>query len=347
MTDPRPPVPLSRREMLAAVGTVGTVGALSGVGTAALLSDAEVARGTLQAGPLDLLIDCDEETCLVDDDGTLSFEFADLQPGASGRVEVLLTQSGNPAWLWLGSTCPDEDLERVIDVRLAFDRGCDGSVEYLAEGTLDEVLLTLARGVRLTDECLLGDEQACLILEWEFRNEPGVERYEGERLESEFQFGAIQCRHNDGSARPFPARDCDVDGTGISYIEIWTCRDEEPECTCGPLGKLELSNAYLQSCPEIATEGISENHIELGVYDLPADDDCVDTTYDIRVTTVTDNPDGETVSLAFELLDADGEPGPDICKVVVKSGRETVVYETEDLAPRSNSTEGEVRGVSR
>lgn len=347
MTDPGPPVPLSRREVLAAVGTVGTVGALSGVGTAALLSDTEVARGRLQAGPLDLLIDCDEETCLVDDDGTLSFEFADLEPGASGRVELFLTQTGNPAWLWLGSTCPDEDLERAIDVRLAFDRGCDGSVEYVADGTLDEVLFDLASGVRLTDECLLGDEEACLILEWVFRNEPGVERYEGETLEFEFQFGAIQCRHNDGSTRPFPARECAVEGRGISHIEIWTCQDEAPECTCEPLGKLELSDTYLQSCPDIGTAGISENHIELGLYDLPQDDDCVDTTYDVLVTTVTDNPDGETVSLAFELLEADGEPGPDICKVVVKSGRDTVVYGPDDLAPRSNSTEREVGSVSR
>lgn len=347
MTDRRRPLSLSRREVLGAVGTVGTVGALSGVGTAALLSDTEVAQGRLQAGPLDLLVDCADDACLVDQNGSLSFAFPDLEPGASGQVEVLLTQTGNPAWLWLGSTCPETDLEGAIDVRLAFDRGCDGDADYWTDGTLDEVLLQLSRGVRLTDECLLSDEQACLILEWEFRNEPGVERYEGETLEFEFQFGAIQCRHNDGSARPFPARECADEGTGISHIEIWTCTEDAPDCTCEPLGTLELSDAYLQSCPDIGTAGISENHIELGLYDIPEDDDCVDTTYDVLVTTVTDNPDGETVSLAFELLDGDGEPGPDVCKVVVKSGRDTVVYEAEDLAPRSNSTEREVGGVTR
>jgi hypothetical protein len=339
--------PVSRREILAALGTVGTVGALSGAGTAAFLSDNELATGAIQAGSLDLLIECTDESCQVAEDGSFSVAVPDLVPGASGRTEIVLTQTGNPAWLWLGSTCPQTALERAIDVRMTFDRGCDGSDEYLLEGTLQEVLLELSRGVRLTDRCLRGAEQACLTLEWDFRNQPEVERYAGESLDFEFQFGSIQCRHTNGSTRPFPARECVGGGAGISYIEIWTCAESGPDCNCEVLGKLELSAAYVDACPDLRTEGISENRIEPGAYDLPADDDCVDTSYDVLVTGVTDNTDGETVSLAFDLLDADGDPGPEICKVVVKSGQETVVYEAEDLVPRSNSTDGEVGGSSR
>jgi len=332
---------VSRREVLGAVGTIGSVGALSGAGTFAYLSDEERFENSLQAGALDLEMDCVGGDCTTTGDGEITFEFPDLEPGDSGTEEIVLTQTGNPAWIWLGSTCPDEALERAIQVEVTYDRDCDGTVEKRFDGPLFEVLLDLATGVKLTDQCLLGEETACITLDWSFPNEPGVEQYAGESLTFTFQFGAIQCRHNDGSVRPFAARECTVERRGISFIEVWTCTDAEPAL----LGKVELSEAYPSGCPALNTAGIGENWIEPGIYDLPVDDDCEDTGYDIHVTDVTLNPDGEAASLAFEILDENGDPGPDICRVVVKSGREELVYDAEDLAPQSNSTEGEVGGA--
>lgn len=350
MTEGPRKVAISRREILAAVGTIGTVGTISGVGTLAHLSDVEVfERSVLRAGALDLEIACADENCSTTPDGAVQFDFPDIEPGQSGTAQVELTHTGNPAWLWLGSTCPVTELERAIQVTVEFDRGCDGSVEKRYEGSLSEVLLELAQGVRVTDDCLLGEEVACLTLDWTFENVPGVEKYQGESLSFEFQFGAIQCRHNDGSVRPFPSRECELPLHGISFIEVWGCADDADPCECELIGKLELSETYATKCGDagLQTDGISENHIDLGLYDLPEDDDCVDTGYDLLVTTATENADGETIGIAFELLDANGDPGPDLCKVVVKSTREEIVYEAADLAPDSNSTEGQLWGEWR
>ena len=70
MTEGPRKVAISRREILAAVGTIGTVGTISGVGTLAHLSDVEVfERSVLRAGALDLEIDCADATCSTTPDG--------------------------------------------------------------------------------------------------------------------------------------------------------------------------------------------------------------------------------------------------------------------------------------
>ncbi|MFB6124765.1 MAG: hypothetical protein ABEJ59_02235 [Halanaeroarchaeum sp.] len=209
MSDDRRPVTVRRRELLAAAGAIGSVSAVGAIGSVARLTDAETFAGSVfAAGALDLEIACDSETCAVDDAGTVQFGFPDLQPGDEGSERLTLTQRGNPGWLWLVSTCPDEDLEEAITVSLGYDPGCAGAPDIVAEGTLASVLADLAHTVRLGDACLDGDGTACLTLDWAFPATPDVAQYEGASLEFELQVASVQCRHNDGTVSPLPAREC-------------------------------------------------------------------------------------------------------------------------------------------
>lgn len=341
---------VTRRRLLYAVGAAGTAGTVGGLGTAAFTSDRERLSGlSLSAGSLDLSIECEGDTCTVADDNTVTVTLADVLPGESGAEQFSLSLDGNPGWLWLGASCPGTGLAEALDVSVTYDRGCDGSVEESVSGTLREVLLELRQGIRLGDECLSPDEQACVDFEWRFPNESGVVEYEGDSLEFEFRFYTLQCRHNDGSRSPVEAPPCEGTPTatpttsehyGLSYIEVWGCTNDGTPCNCEKLGKIELGDAYVNACSTLQTDGISENHIESGIYDLPVDDDCEDTGYDIRITDTTEQ-DGETVAVAFDLLTDTGDPGPDVCKVVLKGGAGggTVTYDIGDLGQQSNSTE--------
>ncbi len=345
MSDDGDRLRLHRREILGAVGAIGTVGAISGLGTAAHLRDIEQFAGSsVRAGAFDLELDCESDSCVIDETGRVNVAFTDLAPGSSGSETVIIQQTGNPAWVWLASTCPVAEVEQAIEVTLQFDMGCDGVPEYEYSGSLYEARHELASGIRLTPECLPGGEPACLSIEWAFPYQPGIAKYQGETIAVDFQVGAIQCRHTDGSIRPFPVVECAEPRRGISYVEIWTCMEEVPDCNCTRLGALEFSDAFGMGCADagLQTDDISENHIVPGRYDLPEDDDCVDTGYDVLVTETIENEQGETVGLEFALLDGEGNPGPDLCKVVVKTGTQELVYDAEDLSPRSNSTEGMV-----
>ncbi|MFW6384926.1 MAG: hypothetical protein ACOCY7_02195 [Halodesulfurarchaeum sp.] len=350
MSDGRGPVRVSRRELLAAAGTIGTIGAIGGMGTTALLTDVETAAGSmLEAGTLDLELECVSEQCSLDPDGTVHFDFEDLQPGASGSQRLSIRQDGNPAWVWLATTCPASPLESAIDVSLTFDRDCDGTVEFRRHDSLDALLADLATGALLSDRCLVGENAGCLVFDWHFRNESGVERYQGETLSFEVQLFATQCRHASGTDNPFADRECKTGRRSISHVEVWGCTEDAQVCDCEFMGKLELSDAYANQCGDAGyvTDGIAENAIEPGLYDLLEDDGCIDTGYDVAVTSTRTNADGETTALAFSLWTANGEPGPDLCRVIIKSGRDEIVYDEAALAPRSNSTEGELEGALR
>jgi hypothetical protein len=304
---------------------------------------------TFTAGALDLSVACESDACAVVDEQTVSLDLADLVPDTEGTERFSLSVRGNPGWLWLASTCPGDGLENALDVTIRFDRDCHDTIVEEFSGTLREVLLALSEGVRLGDDCLAPDETACVEFAWEFPAREDVEDYEGTAAAFELHFAAIQCRHNDGSISPITAPPCEDATTaahGISDVEIWGCVGDDSACDCQRLGKLELSDAYATRCGDARTDGISENRVEPGVYDLLGDDDCVDTGYDVRVTE-TRVDGGETTALAFELRDEHGDPGPDLCRVVVKSGQERVTYDAPDLAPPSPSTEGLLAGSAR
>lgn len=339
---------LSRRRVLAALGAVGAGGLAGGYGTAAYQSDREGATGsTLRAGALDVQLTCESSGCTFDDGG-IALSLDDVSPGDAGEESFTLALAGNPGWVWVAAACPEPGLAEAIRVTVTLDPACDGTDVDEISGRLSDVLRRLAAGRAIGTGCLAPETPVCVTVAWEFPVEPGVHRYAGSSVDFAIRFHAVQCRHT-GETRPeLTFETCVDDRTdgGLSYVEVWTCGAPAPDCACERLGKLELSTAYAEGCPALATAGISENRIEPGLYDLPADDDCADTGFDVRVT-ATREADGETVGLAFELLDETGAPGPDLCRVVLKSGTDTVIYEGSDLVPRSNASPGILMGPTR
>ena len=334
---------LTRRELLAAGGSAGGIGVAGGLVSASFLRDLELTTGNLlRAGALDLQIDCEAGACVVGPDGTVALAIEGLEPGDAGEERLHLDLVGNPAWLWLGATCPTGRLADALELTVTFHRRCDAPGTLVAEGTLRAVVDLLRAGVRLADTCITSSDDPCLVVAWHFPDLPGSNRYAGETVGFQLRFGALQCRHRDGTVNPVPGDPCEGDGGGISFIEVWGCLPvDAPDCTCTLLGKLELDDAYAGGCGDVLdTDGISENHIVPGVYDLPVDDDCEDTGWDLEVTATTENAEGETTGVAFAVLDGAGDPGPVLCKVVLKGGPDEVVYEADDLGDPSNDTGG-------
>jgi hypothetical protein len=150
MSDRDVGVRLNRRRLLAAISTVGAVGALTGRGAAAFLTDREtLADNRMTAGSVTLALDGDDaqRTTLgftVDDYG---FEHRDEETVCLG-----LGDESNPAWVWLRA-CPGDPLQDALDARLFVD----GERAYA--GSLGGLLAYLSGpdggGVLLTD--LVGD----------------------------------------------------------------------------------------------------------------------------------------------------------------------------------------------
>lgn len=141
---------LNRRHLLAAISTVGTVGALTGRGAAAYLTDREtVADNRMTAGSVTLALDGVDTRRVdlfvtVDDYG---FENRDTETVCLG-----LGDESNPGWVWVRA-CPTDPIAGALDARLRVD----GTTVYT--GSLGGLLDTLAGpsgdGVLLTD--LAGD----------------------------------------------------------------------------------------------------------------------------------------------------------------------------------------------
>jgi hypothetical protein len=150
MSDRDEGVRLNRRRLLAAISTVGVVGALTGRGAAAFLTDREtLADNRMTAGSVTLGLDGDDtqRTALaftVDDYG---FEHRDEETVCLG-----LGDESNPAWVWIRA-CPGDPRQDALDARLIVDgeRAYAGSLG----GLLDYLSGTDGGGVLLTD--LVGD----------------------------------------------------------------------------------------------------------------------------------------------------------------------------------------------
>ncbi|MFP8889542.1 SipW-dependent-type signal peptide-containing protein [Natrialbaceae archaeon A-CW2] len=188
---------LSRRQVLAAVGTVGTVGAVAGAGTSAYLSDRETYTNAATAGTVDIDVACDACSAVG---GTLAFGFDDLDRGAAGTLEASISVESNPARLWLRTSCPPETdpLGDAIEGSLT----ADGT--RLATGTLTTISRALATGVRLDSDCLEPATPFDLELEWELP-ETVSDTLAGESTTFVVSLVAEQCRHVDEAsvADPF------------------------------------------------------------------------------------------------------------------------------------------------
>jgi len=109
--------------------------------TAAYFHDEERHGGSLSAGSLDLAVECDSDGCGVDGD-SVTLALPGLLPGQTGSEEVSLALSGNPGWLWLGGSCPDDALADALDVAATDD--LPWSHFYLSLGSVLTGLVVVA-----------------------------------------------------------------------------------------------------------------------------------------------------------------------------------------------------------
>lgn len=332
-------IDLTRRELLLAAGGAGATGAVVGTGAAALIADEELLPSNfLVSGTLDLLVEWGDDNTsegtapVVIDSPTGAVTFSVGLPG--GR--------NNPAFGWFRTVCPRSPLPTFADdvhVTLSYV-GCDGGDTVIATGSLDEVGNELRGGIPLDPGCTEPDDlspgdQSCLQpgddggvdlrFEWDWDLDEDCDT-DGQRLLT-FQFVGEQCRHDESPESPFPdpgsvPRCVTPDERyAISYVELAADAGDG----CELVGKLELEDEY---CGQ--TGGLGDSFLAPGRYDLYDDgDDCNDTGYDLRVTdTRTKDCGNETVALAFELLDDEGEPHPDLCSVRIKGGPGEAVYDS-------------------
>jgi predicted ribosomally synthesized peptide with SipW-like signal peptide len=114
---------LSRRKVLAGLGTVGLASAGAGLGTTAYFSDEETFEdNVLTAGTLDLFVDyfsyvdqgshgIDMYTGTADGEPAVKAELDDIKPGDSGKLGFCFRIEDNPAYLWMGGELTANDDE--------------------------------------------------------------------------------------------------------------------------------------------------------------------------------------------------------------------------------------------
>ncbi|MFB6123959.1 MAG: hypothetical protein ABEJ78_10935 [Haloferacaceae archaeon] len=213
---------ISRRTLLAGLTAMGTVGALSGVGTAAYLFDSERTPASMRAGTV--VLDARGETGGVD---SAVLDFADVGLGDTevGSVCVSLAEDSNPAWTWIRLCVGGEDdasVLCVLDAEATITGASDYANDVTVGGSLYDVLTTpdfdgrsLAEGVLVTGsgrEHLAGDDnEICLVLTLSLPAELDqsvIENVRGANLRLEFEAVAEQTRHVTAS-NPF-ATACEI-----------------------------------------------------------------------------------------------------------------------------------------
>ncbi|MFC4405373.1 hypothetical protein [Haloarchaeobius iranensis] len=325
---------LSRRRLLGSVGTVGALSGVAGVGTWALFEDGETFAASVDAGEVGVSIGCD--SCPTEGD-SVSFGLDGLEPGDERIDEsaetFTVTADANPVRVWLRTNCPDpvDPLGDAVEVRLSRDPDCDGSGTtqmYPSEDgswrTLNEFRSDLRGGLRLDN---LGGEpclDGTLCLDLEYRLPEDATWANDLSTELTFEVAAEQCRHvpeDSVTSPPFPPSDC-----------------RELDCPyCVELGKLEVGEDdllppgvydFTELCPQFADDG---------------------TAYKLEVLEATNKEDDdgsqETVCARVRLLAGEDEDAleeanaPPICSVAVKGSQTT---ETYDVDPASTRTRGDV-----
>ncbi|RNJ27315.1 SipW-dependent-type signal peptide-containing protein [Halosegnis longus] len=263
---------LSRRNVLAGLGTIGLASAGAGLGTSAFFSDEESFEdNTLTAGSLDLRVQYEAsydsdgavqnlaDSAMGTQDGTPASTFYnldDVKPGDSGHVEFCFDIVDNPAYVWAcadyseaenGMSEPEMDVDQTpdegeladsIEAELVY---CDEDGEpiqngEIVSGSLAEVLDAIRFGAALDGDGVpnVPGEQsphdtpmtpqgeatyvtgACICLFWEIPYETVGNEIQTDSLSMNFEFHALQSRHNDGTTNP-----C-LDGTTtVQYDNDW------------------------------------------------------------------------------------------------------------------------------
>ncbi|WP_257299631.1 hypothetical protein [Haloarchaeobius sp. FL176] len=331
---------VSRRKLLGSVGSVGALSGVAGAGTWALFEDSERFGVSMSAGKVGVSIDC--RNCEVID-GTVGFEFGGLTLGEERTERFTVTADANPIWVWLRTNCPEpvDPLGDVVEIQLFRDPNCDGPSDVTqvyppdddedSWTTLNEFRTALRGGLRLDDldgePCI--DSELCLDLKYRLSKDAtwAVDL----STELTFEVVAEQCRHvpeSDMAMSPFPPEDC-----------------PEPECTeCVELGKLEVGDDDLLE-PDIYdfTELCSQFRNDETAYALEV----------LDAMNKDDNGGEETVCVWFRLLAGDSSDAldaldeanaPAMCSVAVKGSQQTESY---PIDPPLTRTRGMVCTVTQ
>jgi hypothetical protein len=184
---------ISRRDVLrgASYAGVASVGAVTGVGTHAFLTDEELFEQTrASAGSFDLQLATrttanGETTFSPPESGdpfpsafasgsTVDVEFPEIDPTggpASGSVTLAVQVCENPGWVWLRTDGTASKLTDAIDVTLSYAETCGGEQVTRYEGPLTGLFDLLSGGVQLNGGCRpLGKaevEDGALVVETE------------------------------------------------------------------------------------------------------------------------------------------------------------------------------------
>ena len=107
---------LSRRNVLAGLGTIGVASAGAGLGTTAFFNDTESVEASFEAGRLDLVVEyftafdqgsagtgSDQGVVNGTQEAEYTYTLADVKPGDSGVVALCPRVVTNDAWLWIGN----------------------------------------------------------------------------------------------------------------------------------------------------------------------------------------------------------------------------------------------------
>ena len=298
------PSGLSRRQLLAGIGGVGAVGMASGLGTGAYLADRETfSKNTFGSGTVELLVNG------ATTDGTVNVDVSGIDRGDSDRERFEIGAQTNPVRVWLATECvPSDALSRALEVDLrAGNASLTGGYRPLADVRGD--LLT---GERIDDGCLDPDDTIPVDVDWRLPAD-SPDSVADESTSLTFLLYAEQCRHVDEPNAVGPASLDEASAAASNPFAGRVC-DETDDCPdCVEFGKADDIESTLAVGDVIP---LSE---------LPAGVDA----HEIEITGVETKDDGEAVGAAFVLRPTDGTPGPAICAVEIKGGKETARYQID------------------
>ena len=194
------------------------------------------------------------------------YDLDDVKPGDSGHVEFCFEIVDNPSYMWAcgdlsqaenGINEPESavddtpDLGELGDSIVASLAYCDEDGEPLADGeivsgSLVDVIAAISSGAALDGDGMAGlvpGEQAeyadvvepdegeafitgpCVCLSWEIPTTVGNE-IQSDSLTMNFEFHAVQSRHNDGTANPCEPSITTTTGEGFAKQEEFDTEQE-------------------------------------------------------------------------------------------------------------------------
>ncbi|MFC7097896.1 hypothetical protein [Halobaculum marinum] len=305
---------VTRREVLAGITAAGAAGAISGVGTAAMLADRETLAASVASGRVELRVDVGDGFADATA-GPIAVPVPTLSPGDVESVDLTFlvpAESGvNPAYLWLRCDCAGPS--GLGDDLLLTVSYASGAGETIFEGTYAEFLAELGGGVPLDPSgvAVAPGEQSCLDpgtavpLTVEFELSSG---YVGDDDATILLEGvAVQCRRVGATENPFAGT------ASLSNADCLSDSVDECDC-CVRIGKYELDES---------------NSLDAGTYAFTEGS----SAYLLRVDDVDENGDGEAMAARFAVVLAD-DPTTVVagCKTVLKAGNDDpYVYEGDDL----------------